>query len=514
MKRQPSLSVRTPEATSLSRATSFNKVNVGKFFSNYESVLKKHSFEPCSIYNMDETALTTFHKPAKILAEKNAKQVGVATSAEQGTLVTLVGCVNAQGCSAPPFMIFPRVHFKDSMLNGTPPGTAGAAHPSGWMNHDIFMEWMNHFKKHTRCSSNNPVLLFIYNHTSHISLRVIDFAKDNGITLITFPPHCSHKLQPLDRSIYGPLKRFYNDSCSRWMLNNPGRTISIHDIGGLLGDSHPKAFTPINIQSGFRVSGIYPFNPDVFGEDDFLPSLVTDRPDPQTATPQQADQQASTSELQADAEASTSHVILTEKKLTPQEFRPYGKAPPRKSGTKRKCGKTLVLTDTPVKESLIAEMNEKRNSEQKGKTKMKIVREGEGDSEEDFDKEADFAKKLRDDDASGDEILGEDDGRLVVDPCADVGNNVSEGEYVLVKFAGKTKVSHFVGVVISTDGFFSTVSFFKKASETSFVKPDPADISDVDNNDIVMILPPPQKSGGTKRLSERFSFCIDISGYL
>ena len=65
---------------------------------------------------MDETALTTVHKPAKILAEKNAKQVGVATSAEQGTLVTLVGCVSAQGCSVPPFMIFSRVHFKDSMV--------------------------------------------------------------------------------------------------------------------------------------------------------------------------------------------------------------------------------------------------------------------------------------------------------------------------------------------------------------------------------------------------------------
>ena len=136
---------------------------------------------------------------------------------------------------------------------------------------------------------------------------------------------------------------------------------------------------------------------------------------------------------------------------------------------------------------------------------------------EDFDKEeADLAKKLSDDDSSGDEILVEDDGvgRLVVDPCADLGNNVAAGEYVLSKFAAKTKVSHLVGVVISTDGFFSTVSFPKEASETSFVKPDPADISDVDNNDIVMILPPPQKPGGTKRLSERFCFCIDLSGHL
>ncbi|KAF6022618.1 hypothetical protein EB796_019076 [Bugula neritina] len=64
------------------------------------------------------------------------------------------------------------------------------------------------------------------------------------------------------------------------MLNHPGRTISIHDVGGLLGDDYPKSFTPCNITSGFCVAGIYPFNPDVFGEDEFLPSAATDRLDP------------------------------------------------------------------------------------------------------------------------------------------------------------------------------------------------------------------------------------------
>ncbi|KAF6035394.1 hypothetical protein EB796_006306 [Bugula neritina] len=67
------------------------------------------------------------------------------------------------------------------------------------------------------------------------------------------------------------------------MLNYPGRPISIHDVGGLLGDAYPKAFTPCNITSGFPVAGTYPFNPDIFGEDEFLPSAVTDRPDPNIA---------------------------------------------------------------------------------------------------------------------------------------------------------------------------------------------------------------------------------------
>ena len=35
--------------------------------------------------------------------------------------------------------------------------------------------------------------------------------------------------------------------------------------------------TPLNIQSGFRVSGIYALDPDIFQDDEFLPSHVTDR---------------------------------------------------------------------------------------------------------------------------------------------------------------------------------------------------------------------------------------------
>ena len=62
------------------------------------------------------------------------------------------------------------------------------------------------------------------------------------------------------------------------MLNNPDRTISIHDIGKLLGDAYPKAFTPTNIVSGFTVTGTCPFNPDVFGDHEFAPSYVTDQP--------------------------------------------------------------------------------------------------------------------------------------------------------------------------------------------------------------------------------------------
>lgn len=44
------------------------------------------------------------------------------------------------------------------------------------------------------------------------------------------PPHTSHKLQPLDVSIFGPFKQYCKGSFNNFMVNNPGQVIGISDI--------------------------------------------------------------------------------------------------------------------------------------------------------------------------------------------------------------------------------------------------------------------------------------------
>lgn len=79
------------------------------------------------------------HKPPEIIAQKGVKQISEVTSAERGFNTSMIGCINAVGNYFPPFFIFPRVNFKRNMLHGAPPGSVGAANPTGWSTSDIFI---------------------------------------------------------------------------------------------------------------------------------------------------------------------------------------------------------------------------------------------------------------------------------------------------------------------------------------------------------------------------------------
>ncbi|KAK9703869.1 DDE superfamily endonuclease [Popillia japonica] len=117
------------------------------------------------------------------------------------------------------------------------------------------------------------------NHDSHISVEGMNFSRDNGITILTLPPHTSNHLQLLDRCVFGPFKKYFSEAVHTWMVNHPNEPISIsYSLPELCSKAWDRAATLQNIKPGFLKCGISPFDRNIFQDHDFLCSGVSDRP--------------------------------------------------------------------------------------------------------------------------------------------------------------------------------------------------------------------------------------------
>lgn len=518
-KRHSNISIRCPEGCSLSRMTSFNPHNVSTFFNKLEAVYSRSdNFSNGSrVYNLDETSTTTVQNPKKIIAGKGIKQVNKCTSGERGQNVTTCCIINALGTALPPVMVFPRKNFKTHMTNGAPPGTLGLATTSGWMCSEIFPQVIDHFIKFTLSSKENPTLLIMDNHESHISLAAIDKARDNGVTILTLPPHCSHRLQPLDVSVFASFKAHYNSAVDSWLLHHPGTPMTIYQVAECVGVAYDRSMTPTNIKSGFRKSGIFPLDKNVFSESDFMTSVVTDRPtlDQQAASTSGAneseliecneDKQNQEPIQNQEPKQNQKHKQNQRDFVSPEQFRGYPKASERKGKINRRKGKCMIATDTPEKNII-----EEKEQNKKKKPPVKAVENAK--------------RKLVESSDEDDEVLSlhsetEDwIPEIDLNGFEDLERSPEVGDFVLTEFKINEKSKkpiYYIGQVLGSkdENGDLEVQFYRKHTKIpdKFVLPLVPDISTIAESAIKTILPKPNAHGKTKRQVDLLSFEIGFN---
>jgi len=306
LKRNADLSIRAPEATNISRAVGFNRAQVAIFTNLLKECFQSGKYTAQSIWNVDESGITNVHKPCKIVATKGARQVNKITSGERGATVTVICAMSAAGQYVPPMMIWPRKRMADALMRGAPPGSIGAVSDNGWTDCSLFVTWLRHFISFAKCSQESPSILIIDGHGSHKSLEAVDLARAHGITMITLPPHTTHRLQPLDVTFFKSLKANYNAAADSFLMSNPGKRITFFDMADLFGKAYCKSASVEKAVRGFENTGIWPLDEAKFSDEQFAASNVTDEPLPQTS-----DVTSAASASVANQEQSTS-VLLTD----------------------------------------------------------------------------------------------------------------------------------------------------------------------------------------------------------
>ena len=111
-------------------------------------------------------------------------------------------------------------------------------------------------------------------HRSHETIELREAADKAKIHLFCIPPHTSHRLQPLDVGVFGPLQRAWQKRCSAF-LDATGQSIARQDVVKEYLAARTESITEELIISAWRQSGIRPLNPQVFTDEDFAPSYAS-----------------------------------------------------------------------------------------------------------------------------------------------------------------------------------------------------------------------------------------------
>jgi len=471
----------------------------------------------------------------KIIGKRGQHQIGQVTSRERGELVTQVGIICADGSALPPVWIFPRVRYdeKRMMKDVVETGALGLVHKSGWMTSENFLKVLQHIVKFTRCSREKKILLIMDNHESHLTIAGLDFCKENGIVVLTIPPHTSNKTQPLDRTVFGPFKTFCSTEMNSWMLTHPGETVQIYDIPVMASSAWDKAATRTNIKSGFRCTGIFPYNRNIFMPEEFLASYVTDRPMATGVDNSVRESVAFGKEVHDTCNEDTNLQLVidnnTEQQnngisedpptslivrsvsfqegecssvfITPEQIKPYPKAGPRKNikrgPKKRKC---MIATDTPEKDEIAAtkiKKYSKPSQEKLKKVSRKIATPDSSENDEEW--KADSS----DDDVEEYNCLKED-GEDILD--------LGQGRHVIVKVYGKSSARNYVAEIIQKQPGGYEVKFYKRHYPTYRFTPSDEESAFVLFKDISVVLPLASKDTRARYLNMLY-FNVDLTEY-
>ena len=258
------------DATKLSKErhnATRNPYIIYKFYDMLENLIEKLGIadRPDLFWNADETGLPHEPRKCKVIAEKGRKTLEVVPGSDRENTTVLAACA-ASGMVAPPLIVY---SGQQVQLAWRPSVSDPAkypmqyAHPTGWMNTDIFFKWFRLWEEEYRTfdapESIEPRLMLYDGHLSHVGIDTIRHAREFKVSILKLPPHTTDLLQPLDVAVFSALKSHWGAVLFKRLQQVRSR-LSKAEFATLLSSDAVwgASFSKENVAAGFRKCGIYP----------------------------------------------------------------------------------------------------------------------------------------------------------------------------------------------------------------------------------------------------------------
>ena len=281
-----------------------------------------------------------------------------------------------------------------------------------------------------------------------------------------------------------PLKRAVNE----WNLSHPASRITIYDLPECFSRAFFRALSFENIASGFKKTGIWPLNSEVFTDDDFLATTVFSNNIEEQETGTRADTTSSARDLY-EPQVATSSADSSFQDLT--KIRPLPKRN-AENRQKRNVKKTPIgcklITSTPEKEAA----KEKKKPKKQMKLQPKKKTAGKTFFET-LDTSSDYSENghisVHEESSDFEEDFSELDQHSEL-----IAKDPRTGNFVLVKLVpiNSSNAIYYVGQItdVTTDDGKKEylVEFYRQSRKMCgrFTKPNVKDTDVVNRDDIVM----------------------------
>lgn len=268
MRRNPGFSLRTPEAVS-SASGRVSEKDIRGWFQMIENWLIKEELrevldDPTRVFNGDETSFYLHPKSKEVIARTGSRNVYEVEQASGKQNVTVMFTFGASGVIVNPHVILPGKRIRKEVAQGFPSEWGLGQSDRGWMDTHNFREYIQKIFHPflLKQGVQLPVILFVDGHASHKALEVADLCSTLGIVLISLYPNTTHITQPADVAVFKPLKSEWRRSVEEWRYEHQGCALTITYFGSVLSKTVERGITSKTVQSGFRVCGLHPFDPN------------------------------------------------------------------------------------------------------------------------------------------------------------------------------------------------------------------------------------------------------------